>query len=121
MTPEEFARLPRVSEATLSPDGAWMAVTVRRRNEEGARYISDLWRVPTDGSAPTPLTDGESNDRAPCFRSDGALTFLSDRQPEGEDSDSKHSQVWQLTDAGPIRLTDEALGSARLPGTARGW
>ncbi len=37
------------------------------------KYVSDLWKVPTDGSAPLQLTRGDSKDASPCFRRDGAL------------------------------------------------
>ena len=65
--------------------------------------------------APTQLTRGDSKDAAPCFRHDGALGFLSNRQPNevkpDEDAD-KRMQVWILPAAGgePQQLTDEPLG-----------
>src|SRR6185369_4319441 len=61
------------------------------------------------------LTRGESRDVAPCFRHDGALGFLSNRQPNeikpDEDAD-KRMQVWLLQAEGgePRQLTDEPLG-----------
>ncbi|MFT5680871.1 MAG: dipeptidyl aminopeptidase/acylaminoacyl peptidase [Myxococcota bacterium] len=113
MTPEQFAAHPRVAAAVLSPDGAWIAAAVQRQDTDGGRYVSDLWRVPTDGSKPTPLTDGDTNDRAPAFRSDGALGYLSDAQPDGE-ADNKHSQVWVLSARESVRLTDEPLGVSRF-------
>ena len=108
MTPAEFARMPRVSEAVLSPDGAWLAVTVRRQDADGSRYVGDIWRVPVDGSPPTPLTDGDSNDHAPCFREDGALGFLSSRSPDEEKEE--RDQVWLLEDGALSMLTDAPLG-----------
>lgn len=114
MTPEEFAAHPRVTAAVLSPDGAWIAAAVQRQDAAGGRYVSDLWRVPVDGSAPVQLTDGDTSDRAPCFRADGALGYLSDAQPEDADGDHKHTQVWLLRDGAQSRLTDEPLGVSRF-------
>jgi len=57
----------------------------------------------------------DSKDTAPCFRHDGALCFLSNRQPNevkaDEDAD-KRMQVWCLPAEGgePAMLTDEPLG-----------
>ena len=111
MTPEEFVQIPRVSAAVLSPDGAWLAVAVKRLDADGARTVSDLWRVPTDGSDPAALTAGDCSDSAPCFRDDGALGFLSSRAPEDSEEDkAPHAQVWLWTEAGLTQLTDEPLG-----------
>ncbi|HUN90462.1 MAG TPA: S9 family peptidase [Burkholderiaceae bacterium] len=119
--------LRRVERATPSPDGRWLAVEVKRLSHDGSRYLSDIWRVPTDGSAATRLTRGECNDSAPCFRHDGALAFLSDRRPtEGEaagaDDEAKRKQVWILPVEGgePRQLTDEPLGVDAFKFAARG-
>ncbi len=114
-TVEQHIALKRVSSIAPAPDGSWVAVAVQRLDREGVKYVSDLWKVPTDGSTPTQLTRGDSKDAAPCFRNDGALGFLSNRQPTevkpDEDAD-KRMQVWILpADGGePQQLTDEPLG-----------
>lgn len=112
---EEHIRLRRVSGIAPSPDGRWLAVAVQRLDREGTKYVSDLWKVPTDGGPAVQLTRGESKDTAPAFRHDGALAFLSNRQPNeikpDEDAD-KRMQVWLLPPEGgePKQLTDEPLG-----------
>jgi dipeptidyl aminopeptidase/acylaminoacyl peptidase len=114
-TVEQHVALKRVSSIAPSPDGTWLAVAVQRLDREGAKYVSDLWKVPTDGATPTQLTRGDSKDAAPCFRHDGALGFLSNRQPtevKPDEDAEKRMQVWILPAEGgePQQLTDEPLG-----------
>ncbi len=114
-TVEQHIALKRVSSIAPSPDGTWLAVSVQRLDRDGAKYVSDLWKVPTDGSAAVQLTRGESKDVAPCFRHDGALGFLSNRKPtdvKPDEDAEKRMQVWLIPAAGgePQQLTDEPLG-----------
>ncbi|HYR32733.1 MAG TPA: S9 family peptidase [Burkholderiales bacterium] len=114
-TVDQHIALGRVSEIAASPDGKWLAVSVQRLDRERAKYVSDLWKVPTDGSPAVQLTRGESKDTAPCFRHDGALGFLSNRQPnevKPDEEAEKRMQVWLLPAEGgePRQLTDEPLG-----------
>ena len=112
---EQHITLKRVSSVAPSPDGTWLAVAVQRLDREGTKYVSDLWKVPTDGGAPLQLTRGDSKDSSPCFRSDGAVGFLSNRPPneiKPDEDAEKRMQVWLLPPGGgePQQLTDEPLG-----------
>lgn len=114
-TAEQHVALKRVSAIAPAPDGTWLAVTVQRLDRDGVKYVSDIWKVPTDGSDATQLTRGDGKDSAPFFRHDGALGFLSNRQPnelKPDDDADKRMQVWLLPAAGgePQQLTDEPLG-----------
>lgn len=114
---DRLIRLGRVTAVAPSPSGEWIAVAVSRLDPDEAKYVSDLWRVSlVDPShAPHRLTRGASDDRAPRFRRDGSLAFLSNRNPrEGaaKEGDDKRFQVWLLPEGGgePRPITDEPLG-----------
>jgi len=111
----ELTRLHRVGEIAACPDGTWLAVAVQRLDPDESKYASDLWRVSVDGGVAVRLTRGPSRDTMPRFRRDGALAFLTNRNPrEGEpsDGDNDRTQVWILpADGGEaFPITDEPLG-----------
>jgi hypothetical protein len=115
-----LTRLRRVAGTSVSPCGRFLALGAQRLDKDEAAYVSDIWRVELDkpGTA-TALTRGGSNDSAPCYRSDGALGFLSNRNPrdgEPEKGDDERKQVWVLPAAGgePQPVTDEALGVGKF-------
>jgi dipeptidyl aminopeptidase/acylaminoacyl peptidase len=114
-TVEQLVALKRVTEVAAAPDGTWLAVAVQRLDRDGSNYVSDLWKLPSDGAAAVQLTRGDTKDTAPCFRHDGALGFLSNRlanEREPDEDKDKRSQVWLLPKEGgePLQLTDEPLG-----------
>ncbi len=115
---ERLIGLGRCDGLATAPCGTWAAVSVARLDADGAKYVHDLWRVDLlDASKPpVRLTRGPSDDRAPAFRRDGALGFLSNRNPrEGkpDDGDDERAQLWLLpADGGePRPLSDEPLGA----------
>jgi dipeptidyl aminopeptidase/acylaminoacyl peptidase len=104
---EDVYRVAVVGAPACSPDGAWVAFTVRRNDVREGESWSNLWRMRADGSEQTQLTFGRHADGAPRFSPDGAkLAFVSTR--------SGAPQVWLLPLAGgeARQLTDWPLGVA---------
>jgi dipeptidyl aminopeptidase/acylaminoacyl peptidase len=107
-----FTELKRVGRVAPSPCGTWLAVEVARLARDESKYVTDLWRVDLDGGKqPRQLTIGEVSDRAPRFRRDGSLAFVSDRPLPGAEGEPR-PQIWLLPAGGgePAPLTDEPLG-----------
>ena len=100
--------LGRVNALVPEPGGNASVAVVERLDADGAKYVSDLWLVPHDGSAARRLTQGESRDRAPTWLADGTLLFVSDRAIGKDDA---RAQVWALPPRGEaFVVTDEPHG-----------
>ncbi|MGY1663349.1 S9 family peptidase [Geodermatophilus sp. SYSU D00705] len=101
----ELLRTPGVP--TVSPDGRMVVVAVTRLDLAADAYRSQLWAVPTDGSAPARALTSGSRDTAPAFSPDGRWLAYLGAEPGGR------PQVHLLPTAGgaPRRLTDHPLGA----------
>ena len=103
-TARDLVTMDRLSDPRVSPDGEWVAFTLRRTDLEADRGRTDLWRVRTDGTGLQRLTRHEAADGSPRWSPGGeSLYFLSSR------SDS--SQVWRLPLEGgeAVQVTDLPL------------
>jgi dipeptidyl aminopeptidase/acylaminoacyl peptidase len=107
MRPTDLALLRTPGVPTVSPDGRIAVVAVTRPDLDTDEYRSQLWAVPTDGSASArPLTSGH-RDSSPAFSPDGRwLAYLS-TEAGGQ------PQLTVLPTAGgaPRRLTAHHLGA----------
>src|SRR3712207_6434961 len=71
MRPTDLSLLRVPGVPAVSPDGRTAVVAVSRLDLDADQYRSQLWTVPTDGSAAArPLTHGH-RDSAPVFSPDG--------------------------------------------------
>jgi len=117
---ESLVALGRVTAVVVSPDGTRAVASVQALDEDGAAYVSSLWEIPMDGSTASLLLAGAFDDRAPAFRYDGVLTFLSNRTeaahgPDDTPDEAAKTQVWACHGDGTLeRLTDEPLGVASV-------
>jgi dipeptidyl aminopeptidase/acylaminoacyl peptidase len=77
MRPRDLEHLRVPSSPSLSPDGSVVAVAVTRIDLAADAYRSDVWLVPTDGSAAPRRFTGGPRDSRPRFSPDGRwLAFL---------------------------------------------
>jgi dipeptidyl aminopeptidase/acylaminoacyl peptidase/tetratricopeptide (TPR) repeat protein len=100
----------QVGEPTLSPDGAFVAYTVRTIDPKKDKADTDVWMVPLAGGDAIRLTASPKPETRPRFSPDGKyLAFLSDRE-------GKKTQVFLLARAGgeAVKLTDYKGGVSDL-------
>ncbi|MDP5182473.1 S9 family peptidase [Blastococcus sp. BMG 814] len=107
MRPSDLALLRTPGAPTVSPDGRIAVVAVRWPDPGADGYRSQLWAVPTDGSAPArPLTTGR-HDTDPCFSPDGRWLAYLGTEPGG----CAQLRVLPAAGGAPRRLTDHPLGA----------
>ncbi len=96
LTVEDLWAMNRVGSPAVSPDGRWVAFTVTVFSKEDNKGESDLWLVPSDGSAePRRLTWQKGSDGSPAWSPDGSqLAFVSKRD------DDNPAQLYVLPMAG---------------------
>ncbi|MET0259790.1 MAG: S9 family peptidase, partial [Gaiellaceae bacterium] len=102
LVPADVLSLKDVADPQLSPDGHWVAFTVKtlRAKEDDADV--DVYMVPFAGGDALRVTASDEPETRPRFSPDGRhLAFLSER-------DQKHTQVFLLDRRGgeAARLTD---------------
>jgi dipeptidyl aminopeptidase/acylaminoacyl peptidase len=105
MTVDDLLNLHRVSGATVSSDGKWVAYSVSTPDMEANRGISNIWIVSTAGGEPIQVSQG-GRDNSPAWSPDGkTLAFLSARDG--------NSQVYLLSMEGgeAKKLTQLSTGA----------
>ena len=82
-TVDQILSLKRVGSPEISPDGRWVAYTVRETNWDDNAYETEIWLADTTNDANTagrPLTNAKKSSQSPAWSPDGArLAFVSDR------------------------------------------
>ncbi len=95
---DDYFALKSVGSPHISPDGAWVAYTVRTKDLENNRSETRLWMVPTAGGEPKPMTAKGSSIWSPSWSLDGKyLTFMASSRSQG-------SQVFTLDISGGERV-----------------
>jgi len=106
LTPEDLFVIKDVANPVISPDGEWVAYTVRETSLEDDDAETRLFMVSTEDGAVLPMTGAGSSASAPRWSPDGKyLSFIAARN-DGE------SQVWALDRRGgeAVQLTEIEQG-----------
>ena len=92
ITHEDVFLMKRVGSPAISPDGRWIVFSVTEPSYTDGDQVSDLWLVPTDGSAePRRLTNTKGGEGGVDWSPDSRRIAFSARR-EGDDQ----SQVYVL-------------------------
>ena len=116
-TADDLVRLRRISDPQVSPDGRWVAFTLRETDIEANRGRTDLWMFELGARNPLVrrLTQNPGADSSPRWSPDSrSLYFLSSR--------SGSSQVWRIPLEGgeAQQVTDYPLDVGTLKVSPRG-
>src|SRR3990172_7736724 len=78
---DDLFALKDVADPRLSPDGRWVAYTVKSLDAKTDRADADIFMAPIDSGEPVRLTSSKKTEDHPRFSTEGKwLAFLSDRE-----------------------------------------
>jgi dipeptidyl aminopeptidase/acylaminoacyl peptidase len=106
VTIDDYFQIRDVGQPELSPDGLWVAYTVRTKMLKEDKNETRIWMVSTRGEDALPMTAEGVSSGHPRWSPDGKfLAFTSSRN-------GGKSQVWLLNRLGgeAVKLTDVAQG-----------
>jgi len=111
ITHEDVFLMKRVGSPAISPDGRWIVFSVTEPSYTEGEQVSDLWLVPTDGSAePRRLTNTKGGEGGVDWSPDSRRIAFTARR-EGDDQ----SQVYVLDLSGggeAQRVTNISTGAS---------
>jgi len=91
ITVDDILAIKSVGDPQVSPDGDWVAYTVRQRDMEEDKSGTQIWTIATSGGDPIPMTSAETSASNPRWSPDNR--YLSFKASKGE---KEKSQVWNL-------------------------
>ena len=111
ITHEDVFLMKRVSAPAISPDGRWIVFSVTEPSYTEGDQVSDLWVVPSDGSAePRRLTNTKGGESGVDWSPDSRRIAFSARR-EGDDATQIY--VLDLSSGGEAqRVTNISTGAA---------
>lgn len=93
---DDYSALGEVTDPRISPDGEWVAYTVRTHDQKEDKRVSDIWMTSWDGARTVRVTSMKESEHTPRWSPDNRyLAFLSNRTVEGETD-----QLWLLNRLG---------------------
>ena len=111
ITHEDIFLMKRISGTAISPDGRWIVFSVTEPSYTEGDQVSDLWLVPTDGSAgPRRLTNTRSGESGVDWSPESRRIAFSARR-EGDEASQIY--VLDLASGGEAqRVTNLSTGAA---------
>src|SRR6267154_2311891 len=111
ITHEDVFLMKRVGSPAISPDGRWIVFSVTEPSYTEAEQVSDLWLVPTDGSAePRRLTNSKGGEGGVDWSPDSRRIAFTARR-EGDDQAQVY--VLDLASGGEAqRITSLSTGAS---------
>jgi len=97
-TVDQVLSLEQAGSPEISPDGRWVAYTIRETNWEDNAYETEIWLADVRSGSIRQLTNGKKSSHSPAWSPDGTkLAFISDRtdkqqiyviNPQGGEADA---------------------------------
>jgi len=111
ITHEDVFLMKRISAPAISPDGRWIVFSVTEPSYAEGDQVSDLWLVPTDGSAePRRLTNSKGGEGGVAWSPDSRRIAFSARR-EGDEQSQVY--VLDLSSGGEAqRVTNISTGAS---------
>jgi dipeptidyl aminopeptidase/acylaminoacyl peptidase len=106
---DDYFLIKEVEDPQLSPDGKWVAYTVKTKNLKEDKNEERIWMIATSGGDAIALTNEGEKSTRPRWSPDGKyIAFISARRESGNDEENGKKQVWILNREGgeAQRLTD---------------
>ena len=111
ITHEDVWIMKRVGAPVVSPDGKWTVLSVTEPSYDESKTVSDLWIVPTNGSAaPRKLTNTKGGESGVEWSPDGRRIAFSARR---EDDSTSQIYVMNIAEGGEAaRVTSVSTGAS---------
>jgi len=79
-TADQILSLKRAGSPEISPDGRWVAYTIRETNWDDNNFETEIWLAGVSTGSTRQLTNGKKSSQSPSWAPDGSkLAFISDR------------------------------------------